>query len=58
MEPETGERWSTHPLPDMLDLRSHHAALRVLVAHPVLSAAVDYTTASTLQHIAEREVER
>ncbi len=39
----------------MLDFRSHHTALRVLVSHPVLSAAVDYTTASTLQHIAERE---
>ena len=52
------EGWRTHPLPDVLDLRSHHAALRVLVPHPVLSATVDYTTASTLQHVAEREAER
>ena len=37
----------------MLDLRPHHTALRVLVSYPVLSAAVDHTTASTLQHITE-----
>lgn len=48
------EDGSTHPFPDVLDLRSHHAALRVLVSHPVLSAAVDHATAGALQHIAER----
>lgn len=42
----------------MFDLRSYNATLGVLVSHPVLSAAVDYTTANTLQHIAEREVWR
>lgn len=50
--------WCTHPFPDMLDLRSHHVALRVLVSYPVLSAAIDDTTAGTLQHIAERGAEQ
>lgn len=35
----------------MFDLRSHNAALRVLISHPVLSAAVDHTAATALQHI-------
>lgn len=46
--------WRTHSFPDVLNLRSHHAALRVLVSHPVLSTAVDYTTATALQHITEK----
>lgn len=49
---------NTYPLPHMFDLRSHNAALRVLVSQPVLSAAVDHTAVDTLQHKAEEKVER
>lgn len=48
----------THPLPDVFDLSSYNAALGVLVSHPVLSAAVDDTTARTLQNIAGWEKQR
>lgn len=45
----------THPLPDMLDLRAHHDALRVLVPHPVLPAPVNDAAVRTLQNIAAQE---
>lgn len=38
----------------MFDLRSHNAALGVLISHPVLSAAEDHTTAAALQHVSAR----
>lgn len=49
---------NTHPFPDMFDLGSHNAALGVLVPHPVLSAAVDHTTATALQHVSAKEGRR
>lgn len=37
----------------MLDLGADHAAFRVLVAHPVLPAPVDYAAAGALQHVSK-----
>lgn len=54
-KPKAMRSIGTYPLPHMFDLRPHNATLRVLVSHPVLSAAVDHTAVDTLQHKAEKK---
>lgn len=45
----------TYPWPDMFNFCPHHSIYRILVAKPVLPAAVHHSTVGALNHISAGE---